>query len=161
MARLLPVSVVWIAPRAGQHFLANWSDTNDVEHWEGLKNKWSWLVMKLPCTSLQTLTASSSGLLMIEHELGMRVDSHFEFTRFNTIRWHFAAIAGFSSQSKIRSAWATWLRRAMIPNKIRYILGLVSFANLGRQVRGMTTMLTLPIIRFPILIVSICVCVLC
>ena len=47
---------------------------------------------------------------MMEHELGMCVLSHLELTRFKTIRWHFAATAGFSSQSKIRSARRPWIR---------------------------------------------------
>ena len=68
-------------------------------------------------TSLQTFTASSSGLLMIEHELGIRVDSHLELTRFKTIRWHLAAIAGFSSQSNIRSARAACIRMAIPEHK--------------------------------------------
>lgn len=46
-------------------------------------------------TSLQTLTASSSGSFTIEQLDGIWVDSHWSLALLRTILWHFDATAGF------------------------------------------------------------------
>ena len=48
-----------------------------------------------PFTSLQTLTASSSGSFTIEQLDGIWVDSHWSLALLRTILWHFDATAGF------------------------------------------------------------------
>ena len=50
---------------------------------------------KIFVTSLQTLTASSSGSFTIEQLDGIWVDSHWSLALLRTILWHFDATAGF------------------------------------------------------------------